>query len=160
MPSTLAALRPAPFRPDRSTCPEPVARAIDELSRSLTGPGWGARRHLGLACQVLTADAQWDIEVRLLDGDCDVPAVVATVVQREPEPPPVEVLRARLGLTKQEARVARLLAAGRSNAEVADALFISPHTARHHTERVMQKLSVRSRHEVGAALRMPPGAAN
>lgn len=56
-------------------------------------------------------------------------------------------------LTPQEIRVARLLADGRSNRDVAALLFISPHTARTHTERVLQKLGVRSRAEVGPILK-------
>jgi DNA-binding CsgD family transcriptional regulator len=57
-----------------------------------------------------------------------------------------------LGLTVREAEVARLLARRLSNAELAAALGVSAHTARHHTERVMQKLGVRRRAEVAAAL--------
>ncbi|MGZ8467977.1 MAG: response regulator transcription factor [Gemmatirosa sp.] len=53
-----------------------------------------------------------------------------------------------LGLTAREAEVARLLARRLSNAELAAALGVSQHTARHHTERVMQKLGVRRRSEV------------
>jgi len=57
-----------------------------------------------------------------------------------------------LGLTRREAEVARLLAERLSNAEVAAALGVSAHTARHHTERVMQKLGVRSRRAIVSAL--------
>ncbi len=46
-------------------------------------------------------------------------------------------------------RVARLLAERRSNQGTAADLRISAHTARHHTPRVLQKLGVRSRSEVG-----------
>lgn len=63
------------------------------------------------------------------------------------------LLRERLGLTPKEVEVVRLLAEGRSNAAIATALCISPHTARHHTERIMAKLGVRSRAEVGPRLR-------
>ena len=66
--------------------------------------------------------------------------------------PSDEVLRARFGLTPQEARVARLLAARRTNAEVAEALSIRPSTARRHTEQVLSKLGVSSRTDVEAAL--------
>ncbi|HEX2188230.1 MAG TPA: helix-turn-helix transcriptional regulator [Longimicrobiaceae bacterium] len=66
---------------------------------------------------------------------------------------PDHVLRKELGLTRKEVDVVRLLAEGRSNAAIAAALFISPHTARHHTERIMAKLGVRSRAEVGPRLR-------
>ncbi len=57
------------------------------------------------------------------------------------------------GLTEREAEVARLLAEGRRNNAIAAALGISPHTARHHTQRVLAKLGVHSRAEAGARLR-------
>ncbi len=50
--------------------------------------------------------------------------------------------------TPREREVAALLAARRTNAEVAAALGVSAHTARHHVERVMRKLGVRSRRAV------------
>ena len=49
------------------------------------------------------------------------------------------------GLTPREAGVARLMASGLSTKAIASELGISPHTARHHTERVFAKLGVRSR---------------
>lgn len=67
-------------------------------------------------------------------------------------PPTVRHLTARFGLTKREAEVARLLWERKTNAELADALFISQHTARHHTERIFSKLGIRSRREVRGAL--------
>jgi DNA-binding NarL/FixJ family response regulator len=57
------------------------------------------------------------------------------------------------GLTGREIEVARLLAEGRRNTAIAAALGISPHTARHHTQRVLAKLAVHSRAEAGAKLR-------
>jgi DNA-binding CsgD family transcriptional regulator len=57
-------------------------------------------------------------------------------------------LRAAYGLTRREVDVTRLLVQRRSNAEVAQALTISEHTARHHTESVLLKLGVRSRKDV------------
>lgn len=62
-------------------------------------------------------------------------------------------LRDRYGLTEREAAIARLLGAGRSTKEIAEALAISSHTARHHTENIMRKLGVHRRAEVGARLR-------
>ena len=55
-----------------------------------------------------------------------------------------------LGLTPREQQVARLLATGRATKEIAAALGISFHTARHHTERIFQKLGVRGRVAVAA----------
>jgi len=63
-------------------------------------------------------------------------------------------IRARFGLTRAESRVAMLLAERRSTAEIARLLVISPHTARHHTSRVLDKLGIRRRAEVGGVLAM------
>src|SRR5262249_8443440 len=48
------------------------------------------------------------------------------------------------GLTPTEARVAELVAAGRSNAEVARELFISPKTVEWNLSKIYKKLHVRS----------------
>lgn len=61
-------------------------------------------------------------------------------------------LRRRFGLTRKEASVARLLAEDQSNEQIATRLSISPHTARHHTERILAKLGARSRTQVRGAL--------
>ena len=58
----------------------------------------------------------------------------------------------RLRLTRREGEVAALLAGGGSNADIATALGISPHTARRHTESVMLKLRARTRAQVGPIL--------
>ena len=55
-------------------------------------------------------------------------------------------------LTARERQVAALLAARRTNAEVAAALGVSVHTVRRHVERVLRKLGARSRLEVRARL--------
>lgn len=62
-------------------------------------------------------------------------------------------LAERHGLTRREQDVTELLLDGRSNVEIATALGISPHTARHHTERVLSKLGLRSRAAIWSALR-------
>jgi DNA-binding CsgD family transcriptional regulator len=55
-------------------------------------------------------------------------------------------------LTPQEAQIARLLAAGRTTREAAAALFVSPKTIEYHLRHVYDKLGVRSRAELAAAL--------
>jgi DNA-binding CsgD family transcriptional regulator len=55
-------------------------------------------------------------------------------------------------LTDTEARVAALAAEGRSNKEIAAALFVSVHTVEAHLTRVYRKLGVRSRSELAGRL--------
>lgn len=79
-------------------------------------------------------------------------------VSAEPVPPhmppsvPDERLRDRFRLTRKEVRVARLLIERKTNAQIAEELFISPHTARHHTQSVLEKLGVRSRNAIASVL--------
>src|SRR5690606_28504656 len=51
-----------------------------------------------------------------------------------------EALQQRFGLTDRQIEVARLLAQGLSNAEIAETLGLSTYTARNHTEAVLLKL--------------------
>jgi DNA-binding CsgD family transcriptional regulator len=63
-----------------------------------------------------------------------------------------EELGERYMLTAREVEVARLLAEGTRTVEVAESLGVSAHTARHHTERVLAKLGVKTRAAVAAML--------
>ena len=63
-----------------------------------------------------------------------------------------EDLHERFGLTARQTAVARLLAEGCSNAEIAQRLSVSYFTARNHTEQVLAKLGVASRSAVGAVV--------
>jgi DNA-binding CsgD family transcriptional regulator len=79
------------------------------------------------------------------------PSPAGVLVLLEPlfrEPLPDAELRERFSLTDQEVRVSRQLAKGSHNDEVARQLAISPHTARRHTEHVLDKLGVASRAQV------------
>jgi DNA-binding CsgD family transcriptional regulator len=57
---------------------------------------------------------------------------------------------AGLGLTERELEVLRLVAAGRSNREIATELFISPKTASVHVSNILGKLGAASRGEAAA----------
>lgn len=54
------------------------------------------------------------------------------------------------GLTRRENEVAHLIGIGLSTKEIAQRLGISPHTTRHHTERIFARLGVSSRAGVAA----------
>jgi DNA-binding CsgD family transcriptional regulator len=78
-----------------------------------------------------------------------VPGIHEWAESRTSGTPSVE----EFGLTPRQWDVARLLARGISNADIAATLGISPHTARRHTERVLRKLEVNSRAQVAAKVR-------
>jgi DNA-binding CsgD family transcriptional regulator/tetratricopeptide (TPR) repeat protein len=59
--------------------------------------------------------------------------------------PPAEV--SSLGLTRREAEVLALVAAGRTNRQIGEALFITPKTASIHVSRILAKLGVTGRVE-------------
>jgi len=61
-------------------------------------------------------------------------------------------LTGRGALTANEARVAELAAGGRSNAEIAQALFVSRKTVEKHLGAAYRKLGIGSRGELAAAL--------
>lgn len=63
---------------------------------------------------------------------------------------------APLALTPTEGRVAELVAAGSTNREVADALFVSVHTVEANLKRIYRKLGIRSRTELASRFRSGP----
>jgi DNA-binding CsgD family transcriptional regulator len=62
-------------------------------------------------------------------------------------------------LTAREQEVLGLLAAGMSNAQIAETLVISEKTAGHHVSRILAKLGVRNRAEAAAVAARAEGAA-
>ena len=86
----------------------------------------------------------------------DLPAedVLAYALQQPPEKPPdkppAPAVPAGAPLTPRELQVARLVAGGRSNKQIAAALVIAPRTAEGHVERILTKLGFTSRAQVAA----------
>jgi DNA-binding CsgD family transcriptional regulator len=60
-------------------------------------------------------------------------------------------------LTQAERRAAQLAAAGHSNKEIAQALFVSVHTVEVHLSRIFAKLGIRSRAQLARRLPSDPG---
>jgi DNA-binding CsgD family transcriptional regulator len=61
-----------------------------------------------------------------------------------------ELTLGRLGLTRREAQIARLLARRATNREIAEHLDVSPHTVRHHVENIFAKLGIHSRRSIAS----------
>jgi DNA-binding CsgD family transcriptional regulator len=59
-------------------------------------------------------------------------------------------------LTASELRVAKLAAEGRSNPEIAQALFVTRRTVEMHLTHVYQKLEIESRNALASALGSSP----
>lgn len=76
-------------------------------------------------------------------------AATRSLIARTIEAPPVQVspeISPEVGaLTDREREVLVFVARGRSNQEIADELFISPHTAKTHVNRIMAKVGAHDR---------------
>ena len=73
-----------------------------------------------------------------------------TTASRPAPPPPVSAATLREPLTDRELDVVRLVALGRTNAEIAAALFVSLSTVKTHLSSVQLKLAARNRVEIAA----------
>jgi DNA-binding CsgD family transcriptional regulator len=142
----------------RALAADPERRAIEtsmhRLARStaeLRQNGKTAVRSLGVSGErVLTTVRGHYRLCASLAGESG-PSPAGVLVLLEPlfrEPLTDAELRERFGLTRQEVRVARQIADGAHNDEVARRLGISPHTARRHTEHILGKLEIASRAQV------------
>jgi DNA-binding NarL/FixJ family response regulator len=54
------------------------------------------------------------------------------------------------GLSRREVQVLKLLAAGHSNRQVAERLFVSPHTVANHVRHILSKTNTSNRTEAAA----------
>lgn len=89
--------------------------------------------------------APLETEITTLAGRARIPLRQA---DGETAPPPTPA--AALGLTARERDVLRLVAAGRSNRQIAEELFISPKTASVHVSNILTKLGASGRGEAAA----------
>jgi DNA-binding CsgD family transcriptional regulator len=126
---------------------------------SLPAPNWSPTRDVRtpVATYRLTAS----VAPSHLVGPTFVAVVVADVLWHRAEGaetapasglPSRETVCDRFYLTPRQAEVALLLAGRHTNKEIADALSISPSTARHHVQAVLEALGTSSRRDVAEKL--------
>lgn len=132
-----------------------LSRAVTRLAATVGATPLPDAEPVVPATEVATGTGRYRLAASVLpEGTCGAGRpVIVTVLRASPAPVSAEAITARFGLTRRESEVAALLVHGRSNAEVAGALSISTHTARHHTESILVKLGAKSRAQAGAAIR-------
>jgi non-specific serine/threonine protein kinase len=118
--------------PERASIERAVGAARATLGEAAFAGGLAAGRTLPLA--------------QAMD---EASAFLSSVADPAPSVEPRGAAR-QAGLTPREVEVLRLLAAGLSDKEIAEALFIGARTVQSHAEHLYAKLGVRNRHEATA----------
>jgi DNA-binding CsgD family transcriptional regulator len=146
--------------PGRSDGPTPYARAVAGDWRGAAA-AWAALGFPYERAQVLADADDDDARVEALRIFDDYGALRAAAqlrrrlraegMRRIPRGPRAASRAAPAGLTPRQVEVLDLLAAGATNAEIAETLVIAPKTVDHHVSAVLQKLGVASRREAAAA---------
>jgi DNA-binding CsgD family transcriptional regulator len=131
---------------------ERLADAIRRVSHGAAVTGTRERLRDSMVSDTSLSTSRWHIVGGRLGWEFDgkAPSILVSLLPRSDSLKPDGELDELNDLTKRELEVLRLLRLRRSNTEVARALGISAHTARHHTERVLAKLGLHSRREVEA----------
>ena len=119
-----------------------LAAALEDLGRDLASDDHGAAVEvLGRTLAVYSdLGASWD--ARRVRSRLRELGVRRRLVAAEPE------THGWAALTTSERTVAQLVAEGLTNREVADRLFVSPHTVNSHLRHVFTKLGINSRVEL------------
>jgi DNA-binding CsgD family transcriptional regulator len=151
----LGAVAAATGRAEQAACLFGAGEALHERHGLNPFPADRARLgrvHASARAQLPDEDfsAAWATgRVLPLDRALDEALALAEAIMAKPAPDDRPAApagpAAEHGLTPRELEVWRLIAEGRSNREVADALFVSPRTAQTHTTRLLAKLGLPSR---------------
>ena len=130
-----------------------IEEAMIRVARA-TGQGGSEVHPAAAISEVHTAAARYRLRVTLLSEEVmgRSPAVLVVTERLSAVLPSGDRLKEHFGLTKQQTRVALLLAKGMTDKEIAEKLFISPHTARNHSKHVLKKLEINSRAQVRPVL--------
>jgi DNA-binding NarL/FixJ family response regulator len=113
-----------------------IARLIETQAQGYCVKGIAAES-LILAIRSVVAGASW--------WDTTATREIQAVFQHESALPPAVTQENENPLTKREQEILALIAAGKSNQEIATLLFIAPGTVRVHVHTILQKLEVRDR---------------
>ncbi|WP_331766797.1 helix-turn-helix transcriptional regulator [Embleya sp. NBC_00896] len=111
------------------------------------------RDHGSARVRIRTTEGRWlTCHASCLSGPGGRPGPVALVIEPA-TPADLAVLVAEAyGLTSRELQITQLTARGMTTAEIAAALFISPHTVRDHLKTIFAKIGVSSRGALVARL--------
>ena len=136
-----------------------MAWKLGALARRRTSRGSAPRPECAAEAQAIRrvriAGSVYELRASIVGEQLvgSTPAVLVTITAATVEPLTDEALHDHFGLTAREIQVARLVAEGLSNSEIADRLGVRFFTARNHVERTLSKLRVPSRNRVGPLLR-------
>jgi DNA-binding NarL/FixJ family response regulator len=81
----------------------------------------------------------------LADARIDAIALARSSSVSQARPSPQPPTPAASGLTARELDVLKLIVEGKTDRQIAEALFITPKTANHHVTRILSKLECRNR---------------
>jgi DNA-binding response OmpR family regulator len=146
------------LRSDGHWCPVLILSARDADTDKLEGFRLGADDYVTKPFRTLELLARIGALVRRSQRERGIDPNNIDLYARPQDPVPGTVtftdeeLVARFNFTPRQAQVAKLLAQGLSNPDIADALAISRFTARNHAEAVLAKLQVPNRGRVAAVL--------
>jgi DNA-binding CsgD family transcriptional regulator len=127
-----------------------TSQAPVELARALTDYGAALRRAGQRAEARMMLERGLDLAHRC--GARGITSQARSELVAAGAKPRRDAMTGRDALTASELRVARLAAAGRTNREIAQALFITTKTASAHLSRVYRKLDVTRRDQLAHAL--------
>jgi DNA-binding CsgD family transcriptional regulator len=128
---------------ERSQAPVELARVLTDHGAALRRAGQRAKARAQLE-RGLDLAHHWG--ARRIAGQARAELIAAGAKPRR------DAITGRDALTASELRVARLAAAGKSNREIAQELFITTKTASAHLSRAYRKLDVTRRNQLAEAL--------
>ena len=126
-----------------------ILTSHDRQEEVISALGLGANAY---ALKDITPDTLYHVIKNVFKGACWLdPKVANCVLNTIPKPedqgliPSLKSNKDKISLTEREMEVLKLLVQGKSNAEIADALIVSVHTAKAHVCSILQKFCVEDR---------------